>query len=84
MDVVFTLSLETLDDVVRREYCRPPDQGLLAVARSPDVSRLAVADPWRSWPGAVVRRRDLRSRETVTVAGREVGCAEQTRSRFPL
>ncbi|MXG89965.1 glycosyltransferase [Nocardioides flavescens] len=71
-DVVFTLSLETFDDVVRREFCRPPDRGLLALAQSPEVTRLAVVDAWRSWPSAVIRRRGLSSTEQVEVADRLV------------
>ena len=32
-DVVFTFSIEMFDDAVNREFCRPPDQMLLALAR---------------------------------------------------
>ena len=56
-DVVFTLSVETLDDVVAREFCRPPDQTLLALAREPRVGHLLSADPWRSRPVQWARRR---------------------------
>lgn len=70
--VLFALSLETLDDVERREYCRPPDQGLLALARDPSVTELSVADPWRSLPVAVAKRQPVRRRMRTTVRGRQV------------
>lgn len=69
-DVVFTLSLETWDDLVAREFCRPPDRGLLALADSPAVGRLAVVDPWRSWLSAVVRTRSVQRRQVVPVGAR--------------
>ena len=69
-DVVFTFSMEMLEDAVRREFCRPPDQTLLALARDERVGRLLVADPWRSYPAAAARRRSLRLTEPVTIGGR--------------
>ena len=39
-----------LDDAVQREFCRPPDQTLLALAGDDQVGRLLVADSWRSLP----------------------------------
>lgn len=69
-DVVFTFSVEMFDDVVNREFCRPPDQTLLALARDERVRELLVADPWRSYPASFARRRSLRSAEPVAVAGR--------------
>lgn len=71
-NVVFTFSTESYDNAVEREFCRPPDQTLLALARAPEVERLFAVDPWRSAPVDVYRRRGLRTRETVEVAGREV------------
>lgn len=71
-DVIMTHSFETLDDSREREFCRPNDQVLLALARDERVRRLAVVDPWRSLPVDVVKRRPLRVIEPATVAGRQV------------
>jgi teichuronic acid biosynthesis glycosyltransferase TuaH len=55
-DVVFTFSAESLADVLEREFCRPPDQALLALCRNPDrIRRVAVANPWRSAPISLMR-----------------------------
>jgi teichuronic acid biosynthesis glycosyltransferase TuaH len=70
--VVLTLVLETVDDVIRREFCRPPDRAILALAGSPDVGRLIVSDPWRSWPVDVAKRRRLLTRKSMTVDGRSI------------
>jgi len=69
-DVVFTFSMEMLEDAVRREFCRPPDQALLALARDERIGRLLVADGWRSYVASAARRRSLRLTEAVTVGGR--------------
>jgi teichuronic acid biosynthesis glycosyltransferase TuaH len=69
-DVVFTYSLEMLEDAVNREFCRPPDQTLLALARDERVGRLLVADPWRSYVASAARRRSLRLTGPVTLDGR--------------
>ena len=69
-DVVFTFSGEMLEDVVKREFCRPPDQMLLALAGDDRVGRLLVADSWRSLPVSLARRRPVRLRERITIAGR--------------
>jgi hypothetical protein len=69
-DVVFTSSMEMFEDAVRREFCRPPDQTLLALARDGRIGRLLVADPWRSYAAAAARRRSLRPTEPVTVGER--------------
>jgi hypothetical protein len=69
-DVVFTSCGEMLDDAVRREFCRPPDQTLLALAADDRVGRLLVADALRSLPVSLVRRRPVRLREQITIAGR--------------
>jgi len=56
-DVVFTFSEESLADALEREFCRPPDQALLALCRAPDkIRRVAVANPWRSAPITLVRK----------------------------
>jgi hypothetical protein len=60
-----------LDNAVRREFCRPPDQTLLALAAGDRVGRLLVADALRSLPVPLVRRRPVRLREQITIAGRE-------------
>ena len=55
-DVVVTLTRESLADVLEREFCRPPDQALLALCRAPDkIRRVAVANPWRSAPISLLR-----------------------------
>src|SRR5512132_3891163 len=69
-DVAFTFSMEMLEDAVRREFCRPPDQTLLALARDERIGRLLVADPWRSYAATVARRRSPRLTEPATVGGR--------------
>jgi glycosyltransferase involved in cell wall biosynthesis len=69
-DVVFTFSMEMLEDAVNREFCRPPDQTLLALARDERIGRLLVADPWRSYAATIARRRSLRLTGPVTVGGR--------------
>ena len=62
--------MEMLEDAVRREFCRPPDQTLLALARDERIGRLLVADPWRSYAAAAARRRSLRLTEALTIDGR--------------
>ncbi|HEV2779867.1 MAG TPA: glycosyltransferase [Actinophytocola sp.] len=70
-DVVFTFSVEMFEDAVNREFCRPPDQTLLALARDERVGRLLVADSWRSYLASAARRRPIRLTEPLTVAGRD-------------
>lgn len=69
-DVIFTFSVEMLEDAIQREFCRPPDQTLLALASDSRVGRLLVADAWRSLPVSLARRRPVRLREQITIAGR--------------
>ncbi len=71
-DVVFTFGLETFDDVHRREFCRPADQAVLALASDDRVGQLLVADPWRSYPVSAARRRSFRLVEQTSVDGRSV------------
>lgn len=71
-DVVFTFSVEMLEDTLEREFCRPPDQTLLALANDERVGRLLVADPWRSHVLSVARRRPRRLVEEVPIASRTV------------
>jgi teichuronic acid biosynthesis glycosyltransferase TuaH len=71
-DVVFTFAYEMLDDAIGREFCRPIDQTLLALARDERVGKLLTADPWRSYVLSAARRRSVRFDEPTTVAGREV------------
>ena len=68
--MVFTFSVEMFDNAVSREFCRPPDQTLLALARDDRVGRLLVADPWRSYALSTARRRPLRLVEPISVNGR--------------
>jgi len=65
--LVFTFSLETMDDAIRREFCRPPDQTLLALARDARVTALSAVDPWRSWPVDIVKRRPIRQCSRVSM-----------------
>jgi teichuronic acid biosynthesis glycosyltransferase TuaH len=69
-DIVFTFSVEMVEDAVNREFCRPPDQTLLALAADERVGRLVVADSFRSYLASAARRRPLRLVEIVTVGGR--------------
>jgi glycosyltransferase involved in cell wall biosynthesis len=48
-DYVFTFSYESLVDARKRGMMRPPDRLVAALMESPDVRRLLVADPYRSW-----------------------------------
>ena len=70
-DVVFAFSLETLDDAILREFHRPPDQMLRALAGDARVGRLLIADPWRSYVSAIKRRTGFRFTEPFTLLGRE-------------
>lgn len=54
-DVVVSLSFETWDDIVRREFIRPPDRLLRYMASSGRVRRMTVANPWRNAPKALYR-----------------------------
>ena len=78
---MLALVLETVDDIVRREFCRPPDQALLALAGSADVGRLVVADPWRSWAVDAAKRRSLRRLRSQHVRGRRVDRVSPRRLR---
>ncbi len=55
-DHVFTFSYETYNDAVMRGMMRPPDRILQTLMASPRVDRLLVANPYRSFAGAVSRR----------------------------
>ncbi|MER7009335.1 hypothetical protein ABT297_40685, partial [Dactylosporangium sp. NPDC000555] len=80
-DVVFTFSIEMFDDAVDREFCRPPDQTLLALADDERVGGLVVADSFRSYIASVARHRPLRLVEPVTVRSRTVVRARPHRLR---
>jgi len=56
-DAVITLSVETWDDMVRREFVRPPDRLAVHLRSTPRVHRLLIANPWRSAAGQLRRRR---------------------------
>ncbi|GAA4471123.1 hypothetical protein GCM10023094_01190 [Rhodococcus olei] len=59
------------DDAVGREFCRPTDQTLLALAGNDRVGRLLIADAWRSYIASAVRRRPVRLDDPIVVAGRD-------------
>jgi teichuronic acid biosynthesis glycosyltransferase TuaH len=69
-DIVFTFSYEMFDDSVRREFCWPSDQTLLALAADERVGHLMVADAYRSYLLSAVRRRPMGLTEDLTVGGR--------------
>ena len=69
--LVFTFSVETFDDAVRREFCRPPDQVLLALASDPRVGALSAVDAWRSWPVDIAKRRPLGYQSSIQIASRD-------------
>jgi teichuronic acid biosynthesis glycosyltransferase TuaH len=71
-DVVFSSEGSLLDDLINREFCRPQDQTLLALARDERIGKLLVADEWRSYILSAARRRRVRLYERTTVAGRDV------------
>jgi teichuronic acid biosynthesis glycosyltransferase TuaH len=71
-DVVFAFSLETLDDAIGREFHRPPDQMVCALAGDPRVGELLIADPWRSYASGIKRRTGFRFTEPFTLAGRRI------------
>lgn len=66
-DVVLGLVFETVDTAVQREFCRPPDQAVLALARSPRLGRVVIADPWRSGPVDFAKGRSCRQHSTEQV-----------------
>jgi teichuronic acid biosynthesis glycosyltransferase TuaH len=69
-DVVFTFSVEMFEDAVNREFCRPPDQTLLALADDDRVDHLLVADSYRSYLASAARRRSFRLDSPLVVGGR--------------
>ncbi|MCS5735594.1 glycosyltransferase [Herbiconiux daphne] len=48
-DFVFTFSYESFADAQKRGMMRPPDRLVAMLMQSPEVRRLVVADPYRSW-----------------------------------
>jgi glycosyltransferase involved in cell wall biosynthesis len=69
-DFVFTFSYESYADARKRGMMRPPDRLVSTLIDSPDVRRLLIADPYRSWLtnwGRTVVDFRHRSRETEKV-----------------
>lgn len=69
-DFVFTFSYESFVDARKRGMMRPPDRLVAALIDSPDVRRLLVADPYRSWTTSWLRSLidfGHRSRDTTKV-----------------
>jgi teichuronic acid biosynthesis glycosyltransferase TuaH len=62
-NVAITFSVEMLEDATSREFCRPPDQRLLALASNDKIGSLFVA--WRSLPVSLLRRRPVQLREEI-------------------
>ncbi|MEV8513124.1 glycosyltransferase [Dactylosporangium sp. NPDC051484] len=69
------------DDSVKREFCWPSDQTLLALAADERVGHLVVADPFRSYVLSAARRRPLNLVEDFTVGGRAATRARPYRLR---
>lgn len=61
-DVVLVLSYESVGDMVRRGFARPPDRLLLTLASDPRVGRFLIAASFRSapvqWAKQLLGRRD--------------------------
>jgi teichuronic acid biosynthesis glycosyltransferase TuaH len=83
-NVVAVLSIESFDDIVSREFCRPPDQVLLTLAGDARLGHLIVVDPWRSWAVDALRRRPLRLVQSQDVAGYEITRVRPRRMRLAL
>lgn len=83
-DVIAVLSTESLDDIISWEFCRPPDQVLLALAADARVGRLVVVDPWRSWAVDAMRRRPLQLVQSHDVGGCEITRVRPRRMRLTL
>jgi glycosyltransferase involved in cell wall biosynthesis len=82
--VVAVLSTESFDDIVLREFCRPPDQVLLTLAGNARLGHLIVVDPWRSWAVDALRRRPLRLAQSQNVAGCDITRVRPRRMRLAL
>jgi glycosyltransferase involved in cell wall biosynthesis len=70
-----------LSDAFIREFCRPPDQTLLALAADERVGQLVVADSFRSYIASVARRRSWNLVEHAVVGGRAMTHARPHRLR---
>src|SRR5262249_41070726 len=68
-------------DAFVREFCRPPDQTLLALAADERVGQLVAADSFRSYIASVARRRSWSLVEDVVVGGRAMTRARPHRLR---
>lgn len=55
-DAVFTFSYETWSDARWRGLMRPPERILATLMASPEVRRLLVANPYRWWRSAFIRK----------------------------
>lgn len=72
-DYVFTFSYESFADAQKRGMMRPPDRLVSTLMTSPDVRRLLVADPYRSWVTSWLRDViDARYRSRQTASFRHV------------
>jgi teichuronic acid biosynthesis glycosyltransferase TuaH len=83
-DVVFTFSTETLADARQREFCRPPDQALLAICRAKDrINRVLTVNPWRSAPAVAFRALTSRPRREPQLYGSSLLRPLRLRRRDP-
>ncbi|GMM97543.1 glycosyltransferase [Microbacterium sp. MTN4-26] len=72
-DFVFTFSYESYADAHKRGMMRPPDRLVSTLIDSPEVRRVLVADPFRSWITSWVRALvDIRHRARETDKFRHV------------
>jgi glycosyltransferase involved in cell wall biosynthesis len=80
-DIVFSFGFEMYEDAVRREFCHPADQTLLALAADARVGNLVAADAYRSYVLSAARRRPLRLVEDFTIGDRAATRARPYRLR---
>ena len=80
-DIVFSFGFEMYDDALRREFCHPADQTVLALAADERVGHLVVADAYRSYVLSAARRRPLKLVEDIAIGGRPATRARPYRLR---
>jgi glycosyltransferase involved in cell wall biosynthesis len=68
-DIVVLLSYESVGDVIRRGFARPPDRLLRTLVDDPTVDRLLIVGPYRSRLVRFVRQ--VQRREELTLDPRE-------------
>lgn len=80
-DFVFTFSYESWADAHKRGMMRPPDRLVGTLMTSPEVRRLLIADPYRSWTTNWIRSViDIRHRPRETQKVRHVSPLRRERA----